>query len=356
MTTIVIHGVPGGEPTEFTKILPSAWGCSRTIARWDGVSVTRDALHLCEKLPDVDLHEHFTKQGVIVYPYKSSYELNGPKAKREGKSGNPKDALGVSKWRTFTTIPMPVLAEVGAAFIEGHQKGYGRHNYRVGGATASVYIDGAMGHIMQWWEGEDNDPVTTLSHLSKAIANLMIIRDSMIQGVLKDDRPPKANLDPFRDELQASVDHIVAKFPDGCEPYTEQNKKLRGVTPVVTNQVKPDDLRMIVEADRINNGKSFAKAVFDTIAKVECNDTPTTPSARLGAFQHMKPSSAKRFPCGGVVKAPEKPFVFGERPGETLVSKEFAIKVERRAILEKAVARAKQELDEFLVGDVESGD
>ena len=271
------------------------------------------------------------------------------------KEGNPKDILGVSKWRTFTTIPMTVLCEVGAAFVEGGRK-YGRHNYRVGGATASVYIDGAMGHIMQWWEGEDNDPLTTLSHLSKAIANLVIIRDSMIQGVLKDDRPPKANLDPFRDELQASVDHIVAKFPDGCEPYTEQNKKLRDVVSITIDDIDPEHLRMIVEGDRIDNGKSFAKAVFGKILEVECTDIPTTPSARLGKFQLMKASSAKRFPCGGVVNAPEKPFTVGEQSGETVVSKEFAIKLERRAFLEKAVARAKQELDEFLSGDPESGD
>ena len=272
----------------------------------------------------------------------------------EFKSGNPKDSLGVSKWRTFTTIPMTVLCEVGAAFVEGGRK-YGRHNYRVGGATASVYIDGAMGHIMQWWEGEDNDPVTTLSHLSKAIANLVIIRDSMIQGVLNDDRPPKANLDPFRDELQASVDHIVKKFPGGGEPYTEQNKALRSLTMI---NFDPDSAKRVMDAiqkEQVDSTNRFGISIAEWAA-AESNGGPPTPSARLGDFQEMKASAAKRFPCGGIVNGPDKPILVGEQPSETVVSKPFGIAAERRMVLEKAVARAKQELDEFLSGDQESGD
>lgn len=64
------------------------------------------------------------------------------------KDTNPKDNIGVRKWRQFTCIPMTVLAEVGIAFTEGARK-YGRHNYRVLGVRASVYIDAAFGHMMQ---------------------------------------------------------------------------------------------------------------------------------------------------------------------------------------------------------------
>lgn len=145
----------------------------------------------------------------------------------EGKDGNPKDPLGIRKWRTFTTIPMTVMAEVGVAFLEGHKKGYGRHNYRVAGATASVYIDAAMGHIGQWWEGEDIDFDSKLSHITKAITCLIIVRDGMIQGTLNDDRPPKANLDKVRKDLQAAVDSMFEQWPDAVIPYTEINKLTR---------------------------------------------------------------------------------------------------------------------------------
>lgn len=139
---------------------------------------------------------------------------------------DPKAPIGVRKWRNFTTLPMGVLAEVGAAFLEGHLKGYRRHNYRVTGATASVYIDAALGHIIQWWEGEELDPLVKLNHLVKAIACLMIVRDSQMQGLLDDDRPPKANLDELRDHLQEAVDHMFSQWPDPVEPFTELNKEI----------------------------------------------------------------------------------------------------------------------------------
>ena len=56
------------------------------------------------------------------------------------KETNPKDAVGIRKWRNFATVSMTVMAEVGVAMMEGARK-YGRHNYRVSGVRASVYVD-----------------------------------------------------------------------------------------------------------------------------------------------------------------------------------------------------------------------
>lgn len=141
------------------------------------------------------------------------------------KETNPKDGIGVKKWRQFTTVPLTVLCEVGVAMLEGHMKGYGRHNYRVSGVKASVYVDAAMGHIMQWWEGEDIDDDSKLSHITKAISSLVVLRDAMIQQQLNDDRPPKANLEAVRVELQRIVDEMFDKYPEGVEPYTESGKR-----------------------------------------------------------------------------------------------------------------------------------
>lgn len=129
------------------------------------------------------------------------------------KQTNPKTSVGVRKWRHFTTVPMTVVAEVGVAMLEGARK-YGRHNCRDTGALASVYTDAAMGHIMQWWEGEDLDPDTNLSHITKAIASLVVLRDAMIQDRLNDDRPPKANLYKVRTEMQSVVDDMFKRYPE----------------------------------------------------------------------------------------------------------------------------------------------
>lgn len=136
------------------------------------------------------------------------------------KESNPKDDVGIRKWRQFCTIPFTVVSELGVAMLEGARK-YHRHNYRVAGVRASVYVDAAMGHIIQWWEGEDIDADSGLSHVTKAIASLVVLRDAMIQDMLTDDRPPKAKLDRLRTDLQGAVDGIFERHPKPKAPFTE---------------------------------------------------------------------------------------------------------------------------------------
>lgn len=109
------------------------------------------------------------------------------------KPSNPKDAVGISKV-PLSTVPAPVLMEIGLGMAEGAIK-YGRHNYRAVGVRASVYYDAALRHLMSWWEGEDIDPDSGLSHISKCMATLVVLRDAMIQQKLNDDRPPASPKD-----------------------------------------------------------------------------------------------------------------------------------------------------------------
>lgn len=94
------------------------------------------------------------------------------------KPSNPKDSVGIRK-APFSTISEPVIAEVGLAMLEGARK-YGRHNYRAIGVSGSVYYDAARRHLAAWWEGEDIDPDSGLSHIAKAIASFVVLRDGMI--------------------------------------------------------------------------------------------------------------------------------------------------------------------------------
>jgi len=135
------------------------------------------------------------------------------KKSNETKGTNPKDAVGVRKWRHYSSVPQTVIWELGVAMLEGARK-YGRHNYRVSGVRASVYVDAAKGHIDQWWEGEDKDPDTGLSHITKSIASLVVLRDAMINDMYVDDRPPKASLEALRDDLQDIVDDMFEKYPE----------------------------------------------------------------------------------------------------------------------------------------------
>lgn len=134
------------------------------------------------------------------------------------KATNPKDAVGTSKV-PMSTVPGPVMMEVGLAMLEGARK-YGRHNYRAYGARGSVYYDAAMRHILAWWEGQDIDPDSGLSHISKCIATLVVMRDTMINGKLVDDRPP-ASKDGWIDELNKAAAKIIEKYPDAQEAHVQ---------------------------------------------------------------------------------------------------------------------------------------
>lgn len=134
------------------------------------------------------------------------------------KDTNPKDAVGTKK-APLSTVPTPVLLEIGLAMLEGARK-YGRHNWRIAGVRASVYYDASFRHLSAFWEGEDIDPDSGLSHVTKAIAGLMVLRDSMIKGNWVDDRPPAVEGDWIK-ELNKKAGEIIDKYPNSLPPYTE---------------------------------------------------------------------------------------------------------------------------------------
>lgn len=126
------------------------------------------------------------------------------------KLSNPKDAVGVRK-APMSTVPANVLAEIGVAMLEGGCK-YGRHNFRSAGVRASVYYDGTMRHLMAWWEGEDVDADSGMSHITKAITSLVVLRDAMHQGMMTDDRPPASR--PFYPALNSGAAAILDRHAD----------------------------------------------------------------------------------------------------------------------------------------------
>lgn len=126
------------------------------------------------------------------------------------KDTNPKDAVGTKK-APMSTVSAAVMAELGVAMLEGAAK-YGRHNYRAVGVRASVYYDATLRHLFAWWEGEDFDPDSGVSHITKAIASLVVLRDCMINGNVTDDRPPR--IEPFYPRLNQGAARIIEKHAD----------------------------------------------------------------------------------------------------------------------------------------------
>lgn len=135
---------------------------------------------------------------------------------------NPKHYAGQKKI-PFNDVPAIVLAEVGVGMHEGARK-YGAYNYRRDPILASDYYDAANRHLKQWYElGEDVDPTCGLSHITKAICALIVLRDAQINGMCKDDRPPAVN--PARwSELEEIVNRLREQYPEPAPRFTKWEK------------------------------------------------------------------------------------------------------------------------------------
>ena len=138
----------------------------------------------------------------------------------ETKPTNPKDAVGVRKVPA-SVLPRAVLAEIGLGLLEGARK-YGRHNYRIAGIRYSVYFDAAMRHLDAWWEGEDVDPDSGLSHVTKALATLTVLRDAMLNDKCTDDRPPPMACG-WHGALNTSAGALIDRYPNAPEPFTREH-------------------------------------------------------------------------------------------------------------------------------------
>lgn len=104
------------------------------------------------------------------------------------KPSNPKDVIG-SRKVDLGLVPDSAVVGMAVAFTEGAVK-YGRYNWRVAGVRASIYHAACRRHLAKWWNGQDTDPATMVHHIDNAMACLAILRDSMLYGMLNDDRPP----------------------------------------------------------------------------------------------------------------------------------------------------------------------
>ncbi len=135
------------------------------------------------------------------------------------KPTNPKDAIGSAKV-PFDLVPDQVLGEVSLALLEGAAK-YGAGNWRAAGVRASIYISAARRHLGAFREGQDIDPASGLSHITKAIAGLVVLRDSMLQGNWQDDRPIRAINPDWVDEQNKLGAAILARYPDPKRPFTQ---------------------------------------------------------------------------------------------------------------------------------------
>lgn len=100
---------------------------------------------------------------------------------------NPKELAGAKKPATWSVMPRWVMLQVGRVMSVGAAK-YGAFNYRESSISASTYQDAIERHLALWFDGEDNDDETGVSHLASVIASCALLMDAQATGKLDDDR------------------------------------------------------------------------------------------------------------------------------------------------------------------------
>lgn len=128
------------------------------------------------------------------------------------KDTNPKDGIGATKL-PLHLVPSTATALASLAHLDGALK-YGKWNWRVAGVRASIYVDACKRHIEKWFHGEDDDPDNGLPHLAMALACLNILIDAQACGKLHDDRPPRAPIEEFFNDLTPHVARLTEKHKD----------------------------------------------------------------------------------------------------------------------------------------------
>ena len=102
-------------------------------------------------------------------------------------AANPKDRYGIAK-PGLSTIPPAPMFMLGQVMNLGRRK-YGLMNWRSTEVLASVYYDAALRHLMAWYDGQDDDPESGMSHLAHVMACMTVLLDAELHKRLKDDRP-----------------------------------------------------------------------------------------------------------------------------------------------------------------------
>ena len=128
---------------------------------------------------------HGSEEGVEI---EEVLYQGGAQASTGYPDGNPKSLQGAKKY-SLRYLPLSANIAVNQALEDGAKK-YGPANWREKGVAISVYVDAALRHLNQFYDGgQDNAADSGAPNLGHAMACMAIIIDAMAEGSAIDDRP-----------------------------------------------------------------------------------------------------------------------------------------------------------------------
>ena len=126
----------------------------------------------------------------------------------------------------LSLIPSVAEEAMARAMMYGTNK-YGRYNY-CNGHEAGKLIASAKRHLSAWYNGEENDKESGVSHLGHAMCNIAMLLRQIELGTMKDDR--------YIPEKAAPQTYMVDE-KRGATPYYDNESVLHGIK--VSNYTGP---------------------------------------------------------------------------------------------------------------------
>lgn len=118
----------------------------------------------------------------------------------------------------LSLIPSVAEEAMARAMMYGTNK-YGRYNY-CNGHEAGKLIASAKRHLSAWYNGEENDKESGVSHLGHAMCNIAMLLRQIELGTMKDDRySPEKVIEPTR--MATVDDHKMVYMVDEKRGATE---------------------------------------------------------------------------------------------------------------------------------------
>lgn len=107
--------------------------------------------------------------------------------KPEDMPADPKGDAGAKK-TPLHLLPPGACADTAKVLGLGADK-YGPWNWRTHSVKASTYVGAIKRHLDAWWDGEEIDPESGLTHMAHIAASAMIVMDAARHDTLIEDHP-----------------------------------------------------------------------------------------------------------------------------------------------------------------------
>jgi hypothetical protein len=147
----------------------------------------------------------------------------------------------------LSLIPSVAEEAMARAMMYGTNK-YGRYNY-CNGHEAGKLIASAKRHLSAWYNGEENDKESGVSHLGHAMCNIAMLLRQIELGTMKDDRySPEKPVSGLAVETTTRTYMVDEKRGVTEYDYYDHESMLQGIKVINYTGLRPSAVEAVTDA------------------------------------------------------------------------------------------------------------